>query len=160
AAVAPRAGRGGWKGRAGSCNFAGAALRGGGKAIADALEPVFAALRERMVRAARGMDVAQDAAANLVLKTPWIEPGKKEPAWFGAVQLRKNYVSYHLMPVYALPALLEAVPPALRKRMQGKSCFNFKTVEPELFDALERLTARCAEAYATRVAPTPHSGDR
>jgi hypothetical protein len=40
--------------------------------------------------------------------------------------------------------------------MQGKSCCNFKKVEPELFDALERLTAQCAAAYAMPIAPQPH----
>jgi hypothetical protein len=40
--------------------------------------------------------------------------------------------------------------------MQGKSCFNFKKEEPELFDILERLTAECAAAYAKPVARQPH----
>lgn len=124
--------------------------------MSDDLQPVFASLRERMIRAGDGMNVAKDEAGNLVLKTPWNEPGKKEPAWFGAVQLKKNYVSCHLMPLYALPALLDRVSPDLRKRMQGKSCFNFRKVEPELLDALERLTAQCAAAYAEPVAPQPH----
>jgi len=44
----------------------------------------------------------------------------------------------------------------LQKRMQGKSCFNFKKVELELFDALERLTAECATAYADPVDAKPH----
>jgi hypothetical protein len=122
----------------------------------DTLEPVFAALRERMLRSGSGMNVAQDEPGNVVLKAPWNEPGKKEPAWFGAVQLKKNYVSCHLMPLYALPAICEHLSPDLQKRMQGKSCFNFKKVEPELFDALERLTSKCAEAYAKPVAPRPH----
>ena len=34
---------------------------------------------------------------------------------------------------------------ALKKRMQGKACFNFKTVDPNLFKALDRLTK---EGYA------------
>ena len=124
--------------------------------MADALEPIFDELRERMLRSSRGMNVAQDQPGNVVLKTPWIEPGKKEPAWFGAVQLKKNYVSLHLMPLYTLPTLRENVSPDLQKRMQGKSCFNFKKVEPQLFDALERLTSECAAAYASQVASSPH----
>ena len=60
------------------------------------------------------------------------------------MQIKKNYVSCHLMPLYALPTLREKVPLNLQKRMQGKSCFNFKEVEAELFDALERLTSQCA----------------
>jgi hypothetical protein len=85
-----------------------------------------------------------------------MEPGKKEPAWFGAVQLRKNYVSVHLMPLYALPALRERLTPDLQQRMQGKSCFNFRKSEPAPFDALERLVADCAAAYAAPVAAQPH----
>ena len=124
--------------------------------MAEALELVFAALRERILRSSSGMNVAQDTPGNVVLKAPWNEPGKTEPAWFGAVQLKTNYVSCHLMPLYALPALREHLAADLQKRMQGKSCFNFKKVEPELFDALERLTAECAAAYAEPIATRPH----
>jgi hypothetical protein len=124
--------------------------------MGEPLEPVFAELRERMLRSSSGMNASTDEPGNVVLKTPWVEPGKKEPAWFGAVQLKKNYISCHLMPLYALPVLREAIAPDLQKRMQGKSCFNFKKIEPELFDALERLTAHCAAAYATPVTAQPH----
>jgi hypothetical protein len=124
--------------------------------MAETLQQVFDSLRERMLRSSGGMNVAQDEAGNVVLKAPWTEPGKKEPAWFGAVQLKKNYVSFHLMPLYVSPSLREQVPPELQKRMQGKSCFNFKKVDPELFDALERLTAQCASAYGDPVVAQPH----
>jgi len=60
--------------------------------------------------------------------------------WFGAVQTRKSYVSYHLMAVYAFPDLLDGLSPELRKRMQGKSCFNFKAVDDKLFRELAKLT--------------------
>jgi len=122
----------------------------------DILEPVFVELRGRMLRSGAGMQVTTDEPGNVILKTPWIEPGEKEPAWFAAVQLKKNYVSCHLMPLYALPALRDRISPDLQKRMQGKSCFNFKKVEPELFDALEKLMAGCAAAYAAPVAAKPH----
>ena len=124
--------------------------------MADSLETVFVELRERMLRASKGMNLAQDEPGNVILKTPWNEPGKKDPAWFGAVQLKKNYVSYHIMPLYALPLLRDGVPPDLEKQMQGKSCFNFKKVEPELFDRLERLTVECAAAYTKPVTAQPH----
>lgn len=113
------------------------------------LEPVFDELRARMLRAAAGMATTTDAPGNLVLKTVWLEPGKREGAWFGAVQLKKNYVSVHLMPIYADAALRAKVPAELEKRMQGKSCFNFKTAEPAQFDRLETLIADCAKAWAT-----------
>lgn len=124
--------------------------------MAESLGAVFSELRDRVLRASKDMNVAQDEPGNLVLKTPWKEPGKKEPAWFAAVQLKKNYVSCHLMPLYVLPVMREQLSPDLQKRMQGKSCFNFKKVEPALFDALERLTVECAAAYAEPVAADPH----
>lgn len=71
----------------------------------------------------------------------------KQPLFFGAVQIRKSYVSYHLMPVYVFPDLLKSVSPELRKRMQGKSCFNFKSVDPDLLDELAKLTAAGFERY-------------
>lgn len=124
--------------------------------MGEPLELVFDALRERMLRSSGAMSVSADEPGNVVFRTPWIEPGKKEPAWFGAVQLKKNYVSYHLMPLYCLPELREGVSSGLQKRMQGKSCFNFKRVESELFDAIERLTEECAAAYSAPLAGPPH----
>lgn len=58
----------------------------------------------------------------------------------GGVQIGKRYVSYHLMPVYVSPALLDGVSPELRKRMQGKSCFSFTQVDEALFEELATLT--------------------
>jgi hypothetical protein len=49
------------------------------------------------------------------------------------------YASYHLMPVYGCPALVEG----LRARMQG----NFKAAEPALFKELTRLTERGFRAF-------------
>ena len=73
----------------------------------------------------------------------------REPAtWFGAVRLGKSYVSYYLMPVYAEPRLLDDVSPELKKRMQGKSCFNLTRVDEDLLAELTSLTARGYERTA------------
>ena len=69
---------------------------------------------------------------------------------FGAVKTGKRYVSYHLMPVYMAPGLLEAMSPELRRRMQGKSCFTFTTVDEGLFDELSAITAKGRDLYAAR----------
>lgn len=68
--------------------------------------------------------------------------------WLGGAQLRKRYVRYHLLPVYAFPDLLDDVSPALRKRMQGRSCLNFTRVDDEVFAELAELTRRGYERYA------------
>ena len=67
--------------------------------------------------------------------------------WFGSARIGKRYVSYHLMPIYAFPDLLDTMSPALKKRMQGKSCFNFTHVDDQLFTELEVLTERGYERF-------------
>lgn len=112
-------------------------------------EAIFAELRERMIRAAPGQIVVEDSPGRLVLHAPIPNPLKPEQRmWFGSVEIRKAYVSYHLMPVYSHRALRDQVSPELARRMQGKSCFNFRKSDPGLMDELERLTAEGARLYS------------
>jgi hypothetical protein len=64
----------------------------------------------------------------------------KQRLFFAAVRTGKAYVSFHLMPIYACSDLLKQISPELKKRMQGKSCFNFKKVDEKLFRELAKLT--------------------
>ena len=57
-----------------------------------------------------------------------------------AVEVNTRYVSYNLMPIYMNPTLQAAVPPVLKKRMQGKSCFNFTALDQEQLQELAELT--------------------
>lgn len=109
------------------------------------LAPVFASLSALLRRHAAGLSARTDAPGHLYLERPATEPRGK-PRFFGAVQTKRAYVSYHLMPLYEDPSLLAGTTDALRRRMQGKSCFNFTTVDAALFEELDALTARCAAA--------------
>ena len=113
----------------------------------DSLDEVYAALLKVMAHHANGLDLTDDRPGNTTVESKDIATNGK-PRWFGAVQTKKNYVSYHLMPVYEDPALLEGISPELKARMQGKSCFNFKTVDPVLFAQLGELTASGARSFA------------
>jgi hypothetical protein len=82
----------------------------------------------------------------------WTLLGKPHPRYpdgapFAGVRTGKSYVSFHLMPVYGDPRLLEGISPELRRRMQGKSCFNFTRLDEERFRELEALTAAGAEGF-------------
>ncbi len=88
--------------------------------------------------------VVHDQPENYYLDAPYSEKYKKD-VFFGAVQVKKNYVSYHLMPVYMYRDLLDDISDDLKKRMQGKSCFNFKSSDKKLFDELARLTRKSVE---------------
>jgi hypothetical protein len=82
------------------------------------------------------------------LDGPYSEKWKKQ-LFFGSARIQKNYVSFYLMPVYMFPDLLKDISPELKKRMQGKSCFNFKKVEPDLFKELAELTHKSVEQFRT-----------
>ena len=49
------------------------------------------------------------------------------------------------MGVYGDDGLAASISPELRRRMQGKSCFNFTKVDEPLFRELEALTAKSVE---------------
>lgn len=101
-------------------------------------------LSRLMIGAAPNTVVATDLPGNLVLHTSEVDPKSGKPVWFGAVTVKKSYVAYHLFPLYAQPSLGEMISPALARRRQGKSCFNFRTEESELFAELATLTERAA----------------
>ena len=104
-------------------------------------ETVFDQLRKILRPFESHLIVKEDQPGSYSLDTPYSAEYKKE-VFFGAVQIKKNYVSYHLMPVYMFPDLLDDVSPELRARMQGKSCFNFKRIEPRQLKELARLTKK------------------
>lgn len=110
------------------------------------LSPVFAELRKILAPYVANLAATRDDEQELYLDTRHLQKNKK-PLFFGAVQVKKAYVSFHLMPVYAKPELLATASPELKARMQGKSCFNFKAVEPVLFKELAALTKASYASY-------------
>jgi hypothetical protein len=83
--------------------------------------------------------VVHDTNENYYLDTPHVMKNKHR-VFFGAVRTGKNYVSFHLMPIYASAELRDKMSPELKKRMQGKACFNFTTPDEKLFKELAKVT--------------------
>ncbi len=106
---------------------------------------VFTRLRSILARHAPTLDVVHDEPDNYYLNTRTIGANRR-PISFGGVKVGKSYVSYYLMPVYTQQGT-SGISAALQKRMQGKACFNFNTVDEELFAELERLTQRGYAAW-------------
>jgi hypothetical protein len=109
-----------------------------------AFKEIFTRLKNILLLYAPGLLVKADTPVNYSLDTPYTERYRKE-LFFGAVQVKKNYVSFYLMPVYIFPDLLEGISAPLKQRMQGKSCFNFKKEDEALFTELSQLAAKSAE---------------
>lgn len=107
---------------------------------------VFEQLKKVLQPFAPQLTVTADTSDTYQLDGRYSQKWKKE-LFFASAQVRKNYVSFYLMPVYMYPELLKDISPGLRKHMQGKSCFNFKKVEPELFEELAALTKKGYERF-------------
>lgn len=112
-----------------------------------AFEPVFRRLRAILDPYARDLHVAADSEGIFGLDMA-TESERNPTTWFAGVRRGKAYVSFYLMPIYVEPSLLDGVSPELKRRMQGKSCFNFRSIDDELFNELEALTRRGFERTA------------
>jgi hypothetical protein len=114
----------------------------------------FAALKPVLAKYEKRLSVKSDTPVeyNVLTKSPSPFPQHKgQPMFFGSVRVGKAYVSFHLMPLYMCPPLTNSISPGLKKRMQGKTCFNFKTQpEPELVAELERLTGAAIKLWGEK----------
>jgi len=115
-------------------------------AINNNFKETFEKLKDILQPYSAELVVLTNEEDNFYINTNFIMKNKK-PMYFGSVKINKNYVSYHLMPVYVFPELLQNISPALMQRMQGKSCFNFKDVDEDLFKELENLTRNGHSKY-------------
>ena len=111
--------------------------------VFDTLKPVFEEYAGRLA-----IQVDKPGQYYLETKTAAASgPYKGRRLQFGGVKIGKAYVSFHLMPVYASSELSQSISPELKKRMQGKSCFNFKTPDQKLFKELAQLTKAGFEKF-------------
>jgi hypothetical protein len=102
-------------------------------------ETTFNELKKILAPYQAKLNVIADKPDRYELETNHVMKNKHR-MYFGGVRRGKNYVSFHLMPIYGLPDLRAKISPELRKRMQGKSCFNFTSVDEKLFKELRQLT--------------------
>jgi hypothetical protein len=107
-------------------------------------QAVFTALKPVLAKYAKRLSVKADSPTEYTVLTKSPSPfhqHKGQPLYFGSVRLGKAYVSFHLVPLYMCPELSKTISPALKKRMQGKACFNFKALPgPDVFAELKQLT--------------------
>jgi len=116
---------------------------------------IFARLRAILQKYAGALSVKTDAPDCYCLE------GRTGPAaqraWGGKlkrptipvawVQIGKAYVSFHLMGIYGNAKLRAGMSKELKARMQGKTCFNFKSDDEALFNELEELTGQGMTAF-------------
>lgn len=114
--------------------------------MSNSFTDVFCALRAILQRHAGKLAVSENTQTRFCLEGG-LHPKHKQPIPIAWVELGKNYVSFHHMGVYACPEVLESASKQLRARMQGKSCFNFTSVDEALFAELEEISASSFKAF-------------
>ena len=107
----------------------------------------FKALRGILKPHAKRLLVQADTPTAYTLALRDVNDRIGRPLFFGGVRKGKAYVSYHLMSLYADPSLVRELSPELRKRMQGKSCFNFTTIDPGQVKELTVVTKRSVARF-------------
>ncbi len=107
---------------------------------------VFDDLKTVLAPHVKTFRVAQDTPSHSCLETNG-PAYKGKPLMFAAVRAGKAYVSYHLFPLYMNEKLVSTISPELKRRMQGKTCFNFTRTDPALFAELGELTATSIESF-------------
>ena len=107
----------------------------------------FKTLRGILKPHAKRLLVQADTPALYTLALRDVNDRVGRPMFFGCVRKGKAYVSYHLMGFYANPSLVKTLSPGLRKRMQGKSCFNFTTIDPDHVKELTAVTRRSVARF-------------
>jgi hypothetical protein len=115
--------------------------------MSTGFDAVFSELRAILTRHSSTLTVSEDVPTRYCLDAP-IGPATLK-AWGGKVRRKtipvawaevgKAYVSFHLM---GLEAASSAISPALKARLQGKTCFNFSKSDAALFEELDAVTAQ------------------
>ena len=115
---------------------------------------VFAAFKRMLAPHEKGRRAVEPSPDYYYIET--IEPiNRGKPLYLAGVKRGKAYVSYYLMPLYGSPVLLKTISPDLKRRMQGKACFNFQTVDENLFAELAALTNRVIPKLIECVSKAP-----
>jgi len=116
-------------------------------------KPDFAATFEKLKAIlkpyAEKLIVTADTNENYMLDVNHVMKNKHR-LFFAGVRVGKAYVSFHLMPVYACPELLDDMSAELKRRMQGKSCFNFTSPDEKLFKELAQVTKKGFSKFTSR----------
>ena len=106
---------------------------------------VHARLGQILLPYGRDYSITRDDPDGMTLEVPGLE--RKPWGYVAGTRLGKRYVSFYLMPLYLSSELGDTISPALQKRRQGKSCFNFTTIDEPLFAELEGLAARSIPGF-------------
>ncbi|HEY3929925.1 MAG TPA: hypothetical protein VGL89_16255 [Candidatus Koribacter sp.] len=112
----------------------------------SAFPDVFDALKKLLRPYEKNLKVMEDTPVHYTLGGTLVYNGKSRESMLMAVYSMKNYVSLHLVPIYICPEAAQGISAELKKRKQGKGCFNFDSVDAKLFKEVEGVVKKAVVA--------------
>jgi hypothetical protein len=110
------------------------------------LQGTFRVLKGLLAHYAPRLHASEDSETLYMLECGYVPEMKRSMA-FAGVQIRRSFVSFHLLPIYSHPELLSGISDALRKRLAGRTSFNFVRPERDLLVELSALADRGFHLY-------------
>jgi len=119
----------------------------------EALLPLFDELKALLEAHGGALIARRDEPGSYDLwseKDLVIEGRRRAEVFFAGLVVRKTYVGFYFMPVYAAADLRAVFGPELLATLRGKSCFHIKRLTPTLREQIEEALAAGYRLYEER----------
>ncbi len=118
-------------------------------AVFDELKSVLSAYSDGLAVHSGGIKNKRDY--QLVSEKPAVLDGRKrDEIFFASLIQQKDSVGFYFFPVHSCDDIKEKLSPELLKHLDGKACFHFKRLTPELKKDVEAALRIGLKAYRER----------
>ena len=117
------------------------------------LQAIFTTVKKEMAVYQPPLQPKNDLERNYDLwsfKDLVIEGRKYKEVYFAGIVIRKDYVGFYYMPVYAEPNIKALFKPELLKLLKGKSCFHIKKLDEVLLGQIREALDAGFKQYRER----------
>ncbi len=119
----------------------------------ETLVPLFAEAKALLTPYAEDFTARRDEPGYYDLwseKDVVVAGRKRKDVFFAGLAIRKSYVGFYFMPLYADEDLASVFGPELVATLKGKSCFHIKVLTPELKEQIADALAAGYRLYEER----------
>jgi len=102
---------------------------------------IFTRVKKQLAPYGKKMEIRLDTTSSYqlyIIKNVELFGRQFKECYFSGAVVQKTMVSLHFFPIYTHPKEC-IIPPAIKKNLKGKSCFNFKKLDDEQEKALGLL---------------------
>jgi hypothetical protein len=84
------------------------------------------------------------------IKEAFFAGRKRKEVYFAGLTIRKDFVGFYYMPVYAEPEIKALFKPELLKLLKGKACFHIKRLDDDLLIQIREALEKGYKLYQER----------